>query len=234
MTSHGNMTARRLITAATVRPIMRRRAVLASVPGALLIGGCTSLLGDSTEFEAERGDVAESASSETGYDEANRSENTIEREFDGVDATVVVINKITEYSRSVEMPLVVNGELARFTVLTSPGITVGPGDPANPIEDMNNDDLAVRVQQQYDTIDNVERLDEREAELLGETTTVTRYRADAETEGQPTEVNLHIAQGRSERSDGDPDFVVTVGIHPADVDESDNVDRLNAGVEHPE
>ena len=62
---------------------MRRRAVLASVPGALLLGGCTSLLGDSTEFEAERGDVTESASSETGYDEANRSENTVEREFRG-------------------------------------------------------------------------------------------------------------------------------------------------------
>ena len=63
---------------------------------------------------------------------------------------------------------------------------------------------------------------------------MTRYRADAETEGQPTEGNLHIAQGRSERSDGNPDFVVTVGIHPSDVGESDNIDRLNAGVEHPE
>ena len=213
---------------------MRRRTVLASVPGALLLGGCAGLLGDSTEFEAERGVVSESASSETGYDEANRSERTTEREFQGVDATVVVINKITEYSRSVEVPLVIDGELARFTVLTSPGITVVSGDPANPISDMSNDDLAMRVQEQYETIENVERLDEREAELLGETTTVTRYRADAETEGQPTEVNLHIARGRSERSDGDPDFVVTVGVHPADVDESDNIDRLNAGVEHPE
>ena len=213
---------------------MRRRAVLASVPGALLLGGCASLLGDSTEFEAERGVVSESARSETGYDEANRSERTSEREFQGVDATVVVINKITEYSRSVEVPLVVDGELARFTVLTSPGITVVPGEPANPIEDMSNDDLAMRVQEQYETIDNVERLDEREAELLGETTTVTRYRADAETEGQSTEVNLHIARGRSERSDGDPDFVVTVGVHPADVDESDDIDTMLAGVGHPE
>ena len=127
----------------------------------------------------------------------------------------MVINKITEYSRSVEVPLVVDGELARFTVLTSPGITVGPGDPANPIENMSDDDIAMMVQEQYDTIDNVERLDEREADLLGETTTVTRYRADAETEGQSTDVNLHIARGRSERSDDNPDFVVTVGIHPS-------------------
>ena len=63
---------------------------------------------------------------------------------------------------------------------------------------------------------------------------MTRYRADAETEGQPTEVNLHIARGHSERSDGNPDFVVTVGIHPSDVDESDDIDTMLAGVEHPE
>ncbi len=199
----------------------------------LLLGGCTGLLGGETEFEAERGVVSGSARSETGYDEANRSEDTIEREFEGVDATVVVINKVTEYSKSVQVPLVVDGELARFTVLTSPGITVVPGEPANPIADMSNDDLAMRVQEQYDTIENVERLDEREADLLGETTTVTRYRADAETEGKSTEVNLHIAQGRSERSDGDPDFVVTVGVHPSDIDESDDIDRMMGGVEHP-
>lgn len=158
--------------------------------------------------------MTESASSETDDDEVNRSENTTEREFDGVDATVVVINEVTEYSRSVEMPLVVDGELARFTVSSPPGITVGPGDPANPIEDVNDDDLAMRVQEQYGTVDDDERLDEREAELSGETTTVTRYRADAETEGQPTEVNLHVARGRNERSDGDPDFVITVASTP--------------------
>ena len=58
-----------------------------------------------------------------------------------------MINKITEYSRSAEVPLVVDGELARFTVLTSPGITVVPGDPANPIEDMSDDDIAMMVQE---------------------------------------------------------------------------------------
>ena len=79
---------------------------------------------------------------------------------------------------------------------------------------MNDDDLAIRVQEQYGTVDDDERLDEREAELSGETTTVTRYRADAETGGQPTEVNLHVARGRNERSDGDPDFVITVASTP--------------------
>lgn len=213
---------------------MKRRAVLAGVPSVLLLSGCTDLLSsDDAEFEAERGVVTESARSEANYNEANQTENTVERTYESVDRTIVVINKLTEYSRSLDLPLGVSGELARFTVLASPGVTVVEGEPANPIADMDNDDLAMRVQQQYETIDNVQRLDEREAQLLGETVTVSRYEADAETQGESTRVNLHIARAKSERSDGDPDFVVTVGVHPSDVDERDNVDRMLAGVEHP-
>ena len=213
---------------------MKRRAVLAGLPTTLLLSGCTSLLTqEEAEFEAERAVVTESARSETNYSEANRTENTRERNFDGVDRTVVVINKLTEYARSVDLPLDVGGELARFTVLASPEVTIVPGDPANPIGDMDNEDLAETVQEQYGTIENVEKRDQREADLVGETVTVSRFRADAETQDETTEVTLHIAQGESERSDGGGDFVVTVAVHPSDVDERDNVDRLLAGVDHP-
>jgi hypothetical protein len=213
---------------------MRRRAVLAGVPSALLFSGCTELLAQNeADFEAERAVVDESARSEANYTEATRTENTVERNYETVDRTVVVINKLTEYSKALDLPLDVNGDLARFTVLASPGVTLVEGNPANPIEDMSRDELAMRVQQQYETIENVEALDEREAELLGETVTVGRYEADAETGETSTKVNLHVAKGRSERSDGGPDFIVTVGVHPSDVDEQDNVDRMNEGVEHP-
>jgi hypothetical protein len=70
-------------------------------------------------------------------------------------------------------------------------------------------------------------------DLLGGTVTVGRFEADAETQNETTEVNLHVARGESERSDGGGDFVVTVAVHPFDVDERDNVDRLLAGVDHP-
>jgi hypothetical protein len=212
---------------------MKRRAVLAGVPAALLFGGCTRLLTQGeARFEAERGVVTEAARSATNYTEANRTETRREKHYQNVDRTVVVVNKLTEYSRSVDLPLGVGGELARFTVLASPEVTLVPGEPANPVADMDNDDLAMTVQEQYGTIENVRKLDEREAELLGETVPVGRYEADAETEGQSTTVNLHIAKGESERSDGG-DFIVTVGVHPADIDERENVDRLLAGVRHP-
>lgn len=213
---------------------MNRRAVLAGVPSVLLLGGCTDLLtGEEAEFEAEFGVVTESARSATNYHEVNRTEDRVERNYDAVDRTIVVLNKLTEYSRSVDLPLGVGGELARFTVLATPEVTVA-GEVFNPVADMDNDDLAMMVQEQYETVDNVRSLDERRAELLGETVTVSRYEADAETQGQSTPVHLHIAQGESRRSDDGRDFVVTVGVHPADIDERDNVDRLLAGVEHPE
>jgi len=213
---------------------MKRRTVIAGVPSVLLLGGCTDLLTENEiEFEAERGVVTESARSDANYTAANRTEDTRELEYDSVDRTVVVTNKLTEYSRSVDLPLSVSGELARFTVLASPEVTVVPGEPANPLADMDNDDLAETVQEQYETIENVQKLDERETELLEETVTVGRYEADAETQGEATDVNLHVAQGKSERSDGGSDFVVTVAVNPADIDERDNVDRMLSGVEHP-
>ena len=213
---------------------MHRRTVLAGVPGALLLGGCTDILTQKrTRFEAERGVISESARSETEYEEVNRTEARSEQEYETVDKTVVVINKLTEYARSMDLPLVGGGQLGRFTVLATPEVTVVPGEPANPVADMDNDELAMKVQEKYGSIENVRKLDERQADLFGEPTTVSRYRADAETDGESTEVHLHIAQGESKRNEEDTDIIVCVGINPADIDERDRIDRLLAGVEHP-
>jgi len=213
---------------------MKRRAMLAGIPSALLLGGCTEILTQSeTQFEAERGIVAESARSDTGYEEVNRGQSRTENTYGNV-RTVVVISKITEYARRMDLPLAGGGQLGRFTVLATPEVTVVPGEPANPVVDMSNDELAMTVQEKYERVENVQSIDERQAELLGETTTVSRYRADAETEGQSTEVHLHIAKGESQRSGGDgTDIVVCLGVNPSDVDERDRIDRLLAGVEHP-
>jgi hypothetical protein len=213
---------------------MRRRTVLAGLVGALTLGGCTDILTRKrTRFEAERGVVGESARSEAGYEEVDRTEARSEQEYETVEKTVVVINKFTEYARSMDLPLAGGGQLGRFTVLATPEVTVVPGEPANPIADMDNDELAMTVQEKYGRIQNVRSLDEREAELFGDPVTVGRYRADAETEGESTEVHLHIAQGESKRNEADTDIVVCVGINPSEVDERDRIDRLLAGVEHP-
>lgn len=212
---------------------MQRRTVLASVPSAILLGGCTDILTQrATEFEAERGIVTESARSDTRYSEVNRTQTRAEQNYENIDRTIVVINKLTEYARTMDLPLAGGGQLGRFTVLSSPEVTVA-GEALNPVADMDNDELANTVQEQYDSVGNVQKIDDRSADLLGETVTVSRYRADAETEGESAEVHLHIAKGDSTRSDDGTDFIVCVGVNPSNIDERDRIDRLLSGVDHP-
>lgn len=211
---------------------MKRRAVLAGVPSALLLGGCTDLLSDDeVRFEADTAVVAESARSGTGYEEQRVEDEVIERNYDRIDRTVVVVNRLAEYARQVSVAGL-GGELARFTVFATPKVEVGPVGPLNPVDDMDNDGLAELVQSEYQTVENVEAAGTREATLLGETVEVSKFRADAETQaGESVEVFIHIAKVES----GD-DFVLAIGVHPRGVDdegEQDRIDTMMAGVEHP-
>lgn len=208
---------------------MERRAVLVSVGAALSVSGCMDVLtGDEITFEAGAGVVSEEVRSETGYEERRIEEQTVERNFEDVDRTVVIVNVIAEYSRMVGIgPL--EGELARFTVLSTPAVEVGPVGPLNPVDDMDNRELAETVQEEYDEIENLEEAGERERTLLEETVTVTTFDAEARALGDETvDVSIHLAQVKHE-----DDFVVAVGVHPRVLDEEATVDRLLEGVRHP-
>lgn len=207
---------------------MKRRAVLAGVPTALLLGGCTDLItGDVERFEADTAVVAEATLSETGYQEKRVEDMKIERNYDQVDKKVVVINRLAEYSKEVSIAGI-GGELARFTVLATPKVEVGPVGPLNPVEEMSTKKVAEMVQQEYDTVENIEQVGTREATMLGNTVQVSKFRADAQTQaGESVEVFMHIAKVES----GD-DFILAIGVHPRDVDEQDNVDTMIGGVEH--
>lgn len=221
--------ATKFITAGSKPPPMKRRAILTGVPTALLLGGCTDLLtGDEQRFEAETAVVAEATLSDTGYEEKRVEDMTIERNFDRVDRTVVVVNRLAEYSRSVNIGPI-GGELARFTVLATPKVEVGPVGPLNPIEEMSNKEVAEMVQQEYDSVENIERVGTRDVDLLGGTTEISKFRADTQTQaGESIEVFIHIGKAESGN-----DFVLAIGVHPRDVDEQENVDAMMTGVEHP-
>lgn len=208
---------------------MKRRAVLAGVPSALLLGGCTDLItGDEERFEADTAVVADQTQSETDYREQRVEDMVVERDYDRVDKTVVVVNRLAEYSKQVSIgPL--GGELARFTVLATPKVEVGPIGPLNPIKDMDEEEIAERLQAEYDDVDNIEKVDERDVTILGDTVSVSKFSAEARTQGgQNVDVFIHI--GRVENGD---DFVLTVGVHPQDLDEQGNIDAMIGGVEHP-
>lgn len=208
---------------------MKRRAVVASIPTALLLGGCTDLLsGDDVTFEADTAEVSDDARSEAGYEEQRVEEQTIERNYDRVDRTVVVVNQLAEYSREVSIGPI-GGELARFTVLATPKVSVGPLDALNPVGEMDNKDLAEMVQDEYGSVQNVQQVSERETNMLGETVTVTKFSAEAQTQGgESVDVFMHVAQVES----GD-DFVLAIGVHPQAIDEQESIDTMIGGIEHP-
>lgn len=205
-----------------------RRVVASLALVALLVtAGCSFLEGPVT-FEANQSTVSQQALDETGYDEERVEEQTVTREFGVGDQTqeVQVVNQIAEYKRQVSLgPL--DGELARFSVFTTPQVEVA-GQQFNPVDDMSNEELAQMVQDEYETVNNVEHVDDRTATMLGEQVEVSRFSADAQTAGgQSVQVYIHIGQVQH----GD-DYVVVIAVHPQELDEQANVDRLMEGVEH--
>ncbi|WP_336134031.1 DUF6517 family protein [Natronomonas amylolytica] len=205
---------------------MKRRALLAGIPMALF-AGCTSLVVDGeAEFEAQTAVVSEDARSETGYEEVGVENSTVERELPA-GRTVRVTNVLAEYSRTVDIGLGLSGELARFTAVATPEVDIA-GQAMNPVADMDNDELAERVQQQYDNVQNVESVGDRTTAVGDTETTVSKYDAEAQTNGESVDITIHICRIQSEG-----DFVICAGVHPHDIDEESRIDTLLAGIQHP-
>jgi hypothetical protein len=206
---------------------MTRRAVAALLALLTITAGCSALSG-ATTFTAERGTVSESAQSSTDYSLANEDTQEVTRSFAGQE--VVVNNQLTEYARSTSLPVFGDQQVARFSVFTTPAVEVAGQGPFNPVADLNNTQLALQLQAQYDTIDNVRLESNRTETMLGDEVTVSKFRADAQTtQDTSTEVFMHLAQTRS----GD-DYVIAIAVYPTQVDgEQENVNTLLNGVQHP-
>ena len=205
---------------------MTERAVAALLALLTITAGCSALSGGTT-FTADRGTVSGSALDDTGYALENESTQTISRSF--AEQDVEVNNQLTEYARSSDAPVFGDTQVARFTVFTTPAVEVAEQGPFNPVADLNNTELALRLQNQYGTIENVRREGNRTETMLGQETTVGKFRADARTaDGTSTEVFMHITQV----SDGD-DFVIAIAVYPTQLDgEEETVNTLINGVQH--
>jgi hypothetical protein len=213
----------------------RRRVVLTvGLVGLLLTSGCIGFLtgSEALEFSSEPAVVTDSAQQETNYEQVRREPQTVTRNFTAADQTrqVEVTNHVAEYSRSVDLPVFGDQQVARFTVLSTPKVTIAGQGPFNPVDDLNNTELVLTLQEKYDGISNVQPESERSLTVLGNETTVSKFRADATMDtGESVEVFIHIT--KVEHGD---DFVVAVGVYPTQVDgEQENIDTLLQNVDHP-
>lgn len=197
----------------------------------LVTAGCSLLTQQQTTIRATDVAVANPARSDAGYSQARDTTQRLNRTVSvaGQERTVTVVNHVAEYKRRVEVGPVVTGELARFTVMATPQVSIA-GRAFNPVGDMSNAELARMLQSEYETIENVRLVGNRTETVLGEPTTVSKFSAEARTvAGQTVDVSIHIAKVRHGE-----DFVVAVAIYPQRLEgEQANVNRLLGGIEHP-
>ena len=206
---------------------------LAGLAVALLVlsGGCIGFLAgeEPASFEADPVEVADGHQSEAGYETVRVGTNTTSRTFGvaGETRNVSVTNRVASYQRAVELGPLGSAPFARFTVLATPQVEV-LGRTLNPVGGLSNRDLALRLQSQYDSIEDVRFVGNRTVEILGEDRTVSRFDATTTVAGAEVDLALHVTKFRHGE-----DFVVAVAVYPARIDgERARVETMLRGIEH--
>lgn len=212
---------------------MNRWRALACVAVAVLVlsSGCVGFLtGDEPlTFDADPVDVADSQQSEAGYETVRVGTNTTNQTFSvaGQTRNVSVTNHVASYQRAVDLGPLGEAPFARFTVLATPQVEV-LGRTLNPVGRLSNRDLALRLQSQYDSIDDVRFVGNRTVEVLGDSRTVSRFDATTTVSGVEVDLALHVTKFQH----GD-DFVVAIAVYPARLDgEAARAEAMLRGIQH--
>ncbi|SEQ48850.1 DUF6517 family protein [Natrinema salaciae] len=207
---------------------MNRRTVIGGLGAAGLasLSGCLGLLG-LDEHESSPAGVEAAARDETGYDQTAIEPLSIDRDVGPTDATVTVTNHMTKHEKAVDMGPLGSQRGAIFNVLTTPQVSI-LGKELNPIEEMSTQELMDLVRDNYDGISNISEGEDTDVTILGESTTQTRFTADAEFDGRDVNVAIHI----TEAVEAGEDLLVTIGVYPDYVatQEEENVRTLTEAV----
>lgn len=218
----------------------RRRFVAATAAGAVSVSaGCLSdVIDDATTFEASPIRVSEDAAGEAGYEYTGTEELVEEREFAG--ETVEVTNYITEYTRTIELPLDGLGseqDAGVFALVSTPQVSVA-GEEFNPVGEMSKAELVEYLQEQYEDLevgDNVggRAIENDEIDGLDATVSFDTWEGSATLQGE-TDVDVYIDVARAEH---EGDHVVVIAVYPDDENvpvesERDRADTMTAGIRH--
>ncbi|MFA9415235.1 DUF6517 family protein [Natrinema sp. HArc-T2] len=207
---------------------MNRRTVLAGLGAVGLAGlsGCLGLVG-LDEHKSSPAGVEAAVREETGYEQTGIEPLSVEREVGPTNEIVTVTNYMTTHEKAVDMGQLGRQRGAVFNVLTTPQVSI-LGRELNPIEEMSTQELVDLVRQNYDGIANIEHKDDTDVTILDQSTTQSRFTADAEFDGHDLPVNVHI----TEAVEADTDLLVTIGVYPEYVQrlEEPNVTSLTEAV----
>jgi len=195
--------------------------------------GCVGVLtgNQPLTFDAQPVSVSAAAQHAAGYDHVNTTTQTLSRSFSvaGQSRKVTVTNHLAEYGRTVSLGSFGSADLARFVVVSTPAVQV-LGQTFNPVGHMSSQQLVEQVQGKYQGVSNVQPAGNRTRTLLGTSTTVSSFTADATFGGSGQSISLTIDVAKV-RDGGD--YVVVVAVYPTKLPgEADRVDTMLTGVQH--
>lgn len=202
---------------------MNRRTLMAGFGsiGLASLGGCLGTIGMASH-EASPVSVAAETRSETGYEQTGIEDLTITKDIDLKvhSETITVTNYLTKHEKSIPMGPLGDQRAAIFTLLSTPQINL-LGENRNPVEDMSSEELVKRIKGNYDKIENISRQESTSVTILDQSTTATKFTADAKFNGYDVKLNLHI----SEAVKTTEDLVVAVGVYPQEFEshEEENI-----------
>ena len=218
----------------------RRLFVAAAAAGAVgASAGCLSdLIDDMTTFEASPVRVDEETAADAGYEYKGTEESVEEREFGG--ETVEVTNYITEYTRTIQLPLDGLGsepEAGVFALVSTPQVTVA-GEDFNPVEEMSRAELVEYVQEQYEDLEVDENVGgwavtKEDAEELDATLSFETWTGSATLQGD-VETDVYVDAAKAEHGD---DHLVVIAVYPdhesvLQEDEQEKAEKMAVGIRH--
>ncbi|KTG30790.1 DUF6517 family protein [Haloferax profundi] len=213
--------------------MVSKHAVAAFAFAALVLtSGCLGVLTgeESLTFESEPATTDATVASNAGYETNGTQTFEVNRTFDvaGQQPRVVASNHITTYEKKIDLGFF-EAKLGVFSVISTPAVDVA-GETLNPIGDYSNDQLIGLVKSRYQGLDDVEQVNSRNVQILGEPANVTKYSATATfADNRQVDVYVHVTKVRHNE-----DFIVAVGVYPQQLDgEEDNILEMMRSIEHP-
>lgn len=198
----------------------------AVVAALVVLAGCA---GGVTTFEADAAVVDRATAAETDYEFNGTAERTAERTYEvaGSEQEVTVINQVSTYEKSVEVPGVGSRPLAAVVVLSSPSIDLA-GNEFNPLADATASDLAGMVGDRREGLTVGEKRGEATVRTLGTRTTVSRFAGTQSVGPASVDVAVHVAKVEHEG-----DYVVAFGVYPTRLEDAETVRRMIGALVHP-
>ncbi len=208
----------------------RGRTVIAllALAGLVVTSGCSLVLSDSTQFTATPASVCATEATDTGYalDAEGWDNRTREFEVTGQSREV----RMNSYRRTYVRETQEGNRTGGVAVLATPRATIA-GEPRNPVGSWSHRRVLEEFGgelDQYGSLENVSRTRTDTREVLGSTSTVSRFDATGRRDGDTVGVRVTVA-----RVEHDGDFVLVGAVHErGDAEARDRTERLLACLNH--